>query len=973
MKHAAHRSRRMLAAGLWLFFLGLIFYVFLLPVLARWQVLSTLRSIDAHASVVVRHVSPGRLQLSDVTLGDAPWFRADEIAVTFGSLGLLGGRVETVTVRGAEWRILVRDGAVDLGFSTDPSAGNQGALDGAIERLELHDAEIVLDAGDRTFHLSVEGTLIENGPHEQKLSIRARGFDLVSFARSAALHSGALQLEAIIRRGEIAQLHAQFHAPRIEVPGLTLRDAKVQLTQTDNGSLVFQASASGQDLRRITLEGVMPSFPDLLDRQAGWSASATLEASVGLPADVRNWLHERGVVARVDEPIDCSSLVVFRLGKDSDRASPSWSLELASGRAEISGCSVVLPDLGIELLGITGQLAFEGRVDTDDVSVRFLAGSGLSVQRIDGDEAGISARTVNADGSLTTLTVGPDSCLVSVATDALATTWRVSGPLHLRLLECDLAVAPPSVGALTAERLEVQLDVEISADPTGLVVSQGGGGSLIIGSLTSDHRGVSISGPLRAILDSIGDDPLLTIPSNGEGWCAALGIHLTDTVSIDTKGARGTVGRLELTGRVYVNEDQERILDATAIIADASAYFPAADLAFQGITATLPLAIGKTEEKAGSFTVADVARKDGRLGSIEGRIVLQDKVAAVTADIELVGGVHVSARGQLGAGESGLSGAFDVECGRFTIRDPAEFARLLGLPAGVQLGGTLSMVAEVTIDGSNISPRARLELIDVNLELPGEELEIMGANGVVVFDRLWPLSTPGGQRLTLGPARLGRIGIQDAVIDFTLQGPAELLIESARWTTDDEARFATAAFRFDPLAPVISTTLYAEGLSLDYWLPLLTDGRATGEGKLNGRVPFIIRPPRIWLGPGYFHSTPGGGRITVADAGGLDELLEQSDPRFGTDENMQILKQRLIEALRDFRYDTLQFDLLTDRHGTMLRAFTSGRGLRGEHPQEIGGLTVNVPNIDVVLSQLLSLRSALDHPADRSLERFFDD
>jgi hypothetical protein len=283
------------------------------------------------------------------------------------------------------------------------------------------------------------------------------------------------------------------------------------------------------------------------------------------------------------------------------------------------------------------------------------------------------------------------------------------------------------------------------------------------------------------------------------------------------------------------------------------------------------------------------------------------------------------------------------------------------------------MVADFTIDGSDVPPQGRLELIDVNLEVPGAELEVTETNGVVMFDRLWPLSTPGGQQLTLGPARFGRIGIQDAVIDFTLEGPDALLIENARWTTDDEAQFAASAFRFDPLAPVISTTLYAEGLSLDYWLPLLTDGRATGEGTLDGRVPFIIRPPRIWLGQGYFHSTPGGGRISVADAGGLDKLLEQSDPRFRTDQNMQVLKQRLIEALRDFRYDTLQFDFLPERQGTMLRAFTSGRGLRGEQPQEIGGLTVNVPNIDVVLWQLLSLRSALDHAADRSLERFFDD
>lgn len=83
MKRTTHRSRRILATGLKLFFLSLIIYVFVLPILARWKVLAVLRGIDANATVAVRHISLGRLHLSDVTLGQTPWFRADEIVVTY--------------------------------------------------------------------------------------------------------------------------------------------------------------------------------------------------------------------------------------------------------------------------------------------------------------------------------------------------------------------------------------------------------------------------------------------------------------------------------------------------------------------------------------------------------------------------------------------------------------------------------------------------------------------------------------------------------------------------------------------------------------------------------------------------------------------------------------------------------------------------------------------------------------------------
>lgn len=974
MKRATHRSRRILAAGLKLFFLGLIIYVFVLPILARWQVLAVLRGIDADASVVVRYVSPGRLHLSDVTLGSPPWFRAEEIAVTYGPLGLLSGRVETVTIRGAEWHILVRDGAVDLGISTEPSSGSTGPLDGAFGLIELHDAEIVLETEDRSFRLPVVVTMTELSPYEQELSIRADGVDLTSFAPWTEFHSGDLKLEAIIRRGEIAQLNAELYIPRIVVQGQVLRDAKIQLKQTDRSGLsVFQASASDQDLGHISIEGTIPSLMDLFDREDGWSASAELKASIGLPTDTRNWLYEHGIVVKVGETVDCTSQAVFQFGMDSDRALPSWSLQLTSGQAEISNCSVVLPDIGVELLGLAGQIAFEMEIDPDESSVRFLAGSNLSVQYINGYKAGVSARTKDADSPLTTLTIGPDSCLLSMTTDAPASSWRVSGPLQLRLHECDLVASPESVGTLTAENLDVQLDVEVNADPTHFTVTQRRVGSMTIGSITSDHDEVSISGPLRATIDSVGDDPLIAIPSNGDGWCAALGINFIDTVSIESDEVHAMIDRLELISRVCLNQDQEQILNATATFADSSVYLTSPDLDFKGIAATLPLAIGNSLEKAGSFMVADVSHSGVQLGSIEGHIRLQDELAVITADIDFLAVVNVSAQGQLGWGESGLSGEFHAEAPRFTISDPTEFARLLGLQARAELGGTLSMFADVTINGNDVSARGSLELIDVNLEIPDEELEVKGINGKVMFNQLWPLTTPGGQQLTIASASIGRLSVQDAAIDYTLEGSNALLVESAQWKTDDEAQFRATAFRFDPFAPVISTTLYAEDLNLNYWLPLLTDGRATGEGTLNGHVTFIIRPSRIWLGQGYFHAASGGGRISVSDNGALDKLLKQSDTRFGTDKNLQIVKQRLIEALRDFRYDTLQFDLLTEKQGTTLRAFTSGRGLHGESPQEIGGLTVNIPNIDVVLSQLLSLRSALDYAADRSLERFFDE
>jgi len=271
---------------------------------------------------------------------------------------------------------------------------------------------------------------------------------------------------------------------------------------------------------------------------------------------------------------------------------------------------------------------------------------------------------------------------------------------------------------------------------------------------------------------------------------------------------------------------------------------------------------------------------------------------------------------------------------------------------------------------------ATITIADGHVALPDRGVEAGGIAAAVSFDRLSPPSTLDGQRVTIDSARVGRLDLGDAEVRFALESPEMLRVEDAHWSMGGGGRFTASAFEVDPSDPLVRTTILVEALSLAYWLPLLTDGRASGEGLFDGRVPVSFRADAlrsIRLGEGFLHARAGGGWIEVPDAARIETLLERSDRRFETDEQMQIVKQRLVEALVDYAYDTLTLDLLPEPEGILLRIATSGRGRRGDPPQEIGGLTINVHNMDLVLSRLLSIRSALDHAADGALEEFFND
>jgi hypothetical protein len=162
-------------------------------------------------------------------------------------------------------------------------------------------------------------------------------------------------------------------------------------------------------------------------------------------------------------------------------------------------------------------------------------------------------------------------------------------------------------------------------------------------------------------------------------------------------------------------------------------------------------------------------------------------------------------------------------------------------------------------------------------------------------------------------------------------------------------------FRFDPQVKEHTMTVFARDLKLGDVLALIPDERATGVGALDGKLPVTIGTwPNIHFGEGELRTAPGqSGWFKVKDTEALGAVLESTDPRFKADSLYVEIKNRLINAFKDFEYDELSLVLTKGDDGKFLgRVNTKGRGRTGER-QKFESVTLNFHDFDETLRSVI--------------------
>lgn len=253
------------------------------------------------------------------------------------------------------------------------------------------------------------------------------------------------------------------------------------------------------------------------------------------------------------------------------------------------------------------------------------------------------------------------------------------------------------------------------------------------------------------------------------------------------------------------------------------------------------------------------------------------------------------------------------------VRAPA---RLFPALAGVveDASGTVRAVADLTWTAAG-KPDGRAEVAFSDVDVTAAGVTAKAINGVVAFDGLVPPSLPPGQTVAVGLLDVG-VPLVNGVIEFGLSRAGVLGIERAEWNWAGGVIFAEP-FSADFAQSSWQTTLGARDLDLGAVLEIADVAGLAGTGTLAGRLPLRLDFATVAIEDGRLEATgPGTLNYVPRDAEGL------GSGQAGT--------ALVLDALGNFHYDSLAMTI----DGTAGGEATVGLRLVGRNPDLYGGYPV---------------------------------
>jgi hypothetical protein len=368
-------------------------------------------------------------------------------------------------------------------------------------------------------------------------------------------------------------------------------------------------------------------------------------------------------------------------------------------------------------------------------------------------------------------------------------------------------------------------------------------------------------------------------------------------------------------------------------------------------------------DHAGSISIGPAVINDITLAQLKASLAVDARGVTIAALWPALKDAAIGADARVDLTADGTTATIDLDMAEFAMTDTHEIQELIPALAEVDLSGRFALSGRMNYARGEFKPLLTLSAADATLAHPEWPIAIASASAAITFDSLAPLRTQGTQRVNIARAMTGEIDIADAAIDFTMNDLHSITIDAAGWNLEDGGVFSASPFALDLRQPRIATTIECENLDLNFWLTMLSQGRADGEGRLRGEVALTWDPrayPRIQFVSGGLVADPPVGFIRTHDAHRLSVLLDESDPRFSIDERLSVVKERIIEALQDLGFTSLVLEFIPTGADTTLRAEIKGKGRFGERPQEFSALVLNIGHFAERFQTALSARAAYE-------------
>lgn len=333
------------------------------------------------------------------------------------------------------------------------------------------------------------------------------------------------------------------------------------------------------------------------------------------------------------------------------------------------------------------------------------------------------------------------------------------------------------------------------------------------------------------------------------------------------------------------------------------------------ISLPLPHAEARKGRKPGTLEVSKVLYKGKHLLAIRADLELADQdltvkgtaTSPLAPDLRLPFIAVYTEKGSLNL-------EAEIPEGPFAI---SSLAPLVALPPDLHLNCRLRGTASISLGPHRAQGTARLQVKQGQLEMPEKKIAVNDINFALTLPELPLLHSSPDQLLSIEKIDIGDLRLSQTNVHFHLQDPRTILIEKARlaWCG---GQVESEGLKLTTQMKELKTVLSCRHLDLSKLLSQIGMRDSHGQGSLDGRLPLTISSAGIEFDNGFLFSTPGEhGRLHLSDTETLRQGMSAPDTTATLDYAM--------DALKDFSYDSLRFNLNTTDNDLLITMQLDGK------------------------------------------------
>ncbi|HFQ79885.1 MAG TPA: hypothetical protein ENK33_00750 [Desulfobacterales bacterium] len=245
-----------------------------------------------------------------------------------------------------------------------------------------------------------------------------------------------------------------------------------------------------------------------------------------------------------------------------------------------------------------------------------------------------------------------------------------------------------------------------------------------------------------------------------------------------------------------------------------------------------------------------------------------------------------------------------------------DLGRLVPHLKGYSTDGDIDLSGLAVYNDQGFKSRLRLKLTHVQLNAPN--LKLQDGSLSLSLPSLVPLKSAARQTLRFKGLKMGEISLAGGRVDFQIESPDSIFLEKSdlQWCG---GHVYTQAMRFSPKVHNYDFILHCDRLRIADLLRQFGAGEASGQGRVSGRIPIVIKDGRLMPREGFLYSTPGeGGNIRVTGLEAITSGMAADSRQFA-----QLDLARA--ALKDFQYDWARLDLNAQGDDLIMRMQVDGK------------------------------------------------